>query len=73
MKEPELAIREEDSKEDELVIPNKEESLDNISERENVENESKSVKLGAINKDAGSAISQQQPSIEQNVQVIDIT
>ena len=68
-----MASREKDSKEDELVIPNKEESLDNISERENVENESRSVKLGTINENAGSAISQQQPSIEQNVQVIDIT
>ena len=70
LKEPELASREDPKKEDDLDNLSKEENLDNISERENVENESRSVKLGAFNENPAPALPQQQPSIDQNVQVI---
>ena len=78
LKEPELENREEVDKEDDLEILSK---GDNISERENAENESRSEenqsnkndsrldKLGTVIKTDASAISQQPTSLGQNDQV----
>ena len=79
LKEPELENREEVDKEDDLEILSK---GDNISERENAENESRSEenqsnkndsrldKLGTVIKTDASAISQQPTSLGQNDQVL---
>ena len=78
LKEPELENREEVTKEDDLEILSK---GDNISERENAENESRSEeylsnkndsrldKPGTVIKTDASAISQQPTSLGQNDQV----
>ena len=62
LKEPELTNREEEvTEEDDQDILSKGE---NLSERENAENESRSVKLGANTENPSTALSQQ-PSLEQ--------